>query len=109
EDPGSGGELPGQRDLRRGCGDRGTIVSIAAASPRGMRGVSDRSVWRENRLALLEMRGETFLDLRSGEAEKLERQRCVECRPHGTQPVVQCVFGPADGALRALGQPGRNF
>ena len=30
EDPGGGGELPGQRDLRRGCGDRGAVVSVGA-------------------------------------------------------------------------------
>ncbi len=29
EDPGGGGELPGQRDLRGGCGDRRATVPIA--------------------------------------------------------------------------------
>ena len=29
EDPGGGGELPGQRDLRRRCGHRGALVPLA--------------------------------------------------------------------------------
>jgi len=36
--------------------------------------------------------------------QKLQRGRGVEDRAVDAQPVVERVFGPADGALRAVGQ-----
>src|SRR5260370_87011 len=55
------------------------------------------------------MGSQAFLDLRAGEAEKLQRQRGVEDRPGGAQPIVERVFGPADRVGSALGEPGRDF
>ena len=65
---------------------------------------SNRRPGWEHRLALLLMRRQAFLHLRASEAEELQRQRRIERRTRLTQPVVQGVFGEANGALRAFGQ-----
>src|SRR5580693_8789198 len=64
---------------------------------------------REVGLALFEVRGEAFLHLRTTEAEELQRQRGVKGRAHHAQPVVERALGPADRALRALGELGRDL
>src|SRR5260370_7529009 len=70
---------------------------------------SEWTVRREARLALLAMGGEAFLDVRAGEAEKLQGQRGVEDRPGGAQPIVERVFGPADPLGTALADPAPDF
>src|SRR5260370_35328783 len=70
---------------------------------------SEWTVRREARLALLAMGGEAFLDVRAGEAEKLQGQRGVEDRPGGAQPIVERGFGPADRGGGPPRQPGRRF
>ena len=55
------------------------------------------------------MGGEAFLHVGAAEAEELERQRGIKSRAHHPQPVVERAFGPADCALRALGQLGRDL
>src|SRR4029453_16887903 len=63
-------------------------MTFLPESPR-MTGSSEGRVGIELGLALLEVRGETFLHLRSHEAQHLERRRGVERGAHHAQPVVQ--------------------
>src|SRR6185312_8722448 len=70
---------------------------------------SDRRGGRKVRTALFEVRGEAFFYIGAAEAEKLKRERRVECRTHRAQPIVERIFGPADRALRSLGQLGRDL
>src|SRR5580693_9189995 len=70
---------------------------------------SERSRRGKGGAALLAVRGEPLLHLGSRKAEKFESQRGIEGRSHRAQPVVQCVFGPADRTLRALSQTGSNL
>src|SRR3984957_15679430 len=63
-----------------------------------------RAILWEYRFAFLQMRGQALARLGAGKAQKLERGRSVEDRAVDAQPVVERVFGPADGALRAVGQ-----
>src|ERR1700733_16314001 len=65
---------------------------------------SDRTFLREYRLAFFQMRGQALARLGAGKTQKLERGRGVEDRAVDAQPVVERVFGPADSALRAVGQ-----
>src|SRR5271163_2584308 len=70
---------------------------------------SERRVGGEGGSTLFEVRGEPFLDLGAAETEHLQRQRGVEGRSHRAQPVVQRVFRPTDGTLRAVGQSAGDF
>src|SRR5437588_5264867 len=89
----------GMRSFDRLARDQATgrLSSIAATAPRHGHGhdALQRALRREAGLALLAMRGKSFLDVRARESEKLQCQRCIEDRPGRTQPVVERVFGPA--------------
>src|SRR5664279_2771444 len=74
------------------------------ASPNSPRLKSDRAFLREYRLTFLQMRGEALARLGTRKTQKLQRGRGVEDRAVDAQPVVERVFGPADSALRAVGQ-----
>ncbi len=66
---------------------------------------SRNAVGWESRRALLAQRRGALRQLGSGEAEELQPERRVEDRPGGAQPVVERIFGPADGVWRAFRQP----
>ena len=68
-------------------------------------GGSDARLRIEPRRPLLPQRGEPFAHVGTAEAQKLQRDRVVEGRPHHPQPVVERVLGPADRGRRAGGQP----
>src|SRR6185437_11488986 len=55
--------------------------------------------------ALLAQRGEALLHFGSAEADELQRQRGIEAGAGKPQPVVERVFGPADGGWRSGREP----
>jgi len=48
------------------------------------------------------MRGEPLACFRAGEAEQFEGRGGIEQRTVDAQPIVERIFGPANGALRAV-------
>ena len=62
----------------------------------------------EPRRALLAHRGDALADVRPGHVEELERERRVERRARGAQPVVERELRVADRRLRAGGEPPRD-
>src|SRR5262249_55168088 len=70
---------------------------------------SDRWRRREIGAALFEVRGKALFHIGSAKAEEFQRQRGVKGCAHRAQPVVERILGPADRALRALGELGRDL
>ncbi len=65
-------------------------------------------VLRKARRALLAQCGSALPRLGAREAQEFEAERGIEDRACGTQPVVERIFGAADRARRAFGEPNRN-
>ena len=74
--------------------------SRASSEPQAL----DWTVLGKDRLSLFQMRSEALLCLGPREPEHLERCGGVEDRAVHAKPVVKRVLGPADSALRAIGQ-----
>src|SRR2546426_6932970 len=69
----------------------------------------ERAVRGKFRPALLAVRSEALLHVGAREPEKLQGQRGVKNRAGGAQPIVERIFGPADGAGRAFGESHRDL
>ena len=101
------GLVQGGRVVRRVRGDRagrdGDGAGGSASSSRGS------SALGKPRLALLAHGRNAFVHVGPRQVEELERERRVEGRPGGAQPVVERELRVADRRLGAFGEPRRDF
>lgn len=65
-------------------------------------------VGAEPRGALFAVRGQAFPDVGTTEPDELQPERRFEGGTEHAIPVIEAAFGPADGVLRASGEPLRQ-
>ena len=104
--------VQGGRVVRRVRGDRRRTrwrwAAGSASSSRGSRR-SRLEALGEPRLALLAHGRNALVHVGARQVEELERERRVEGRPGGAQPVVERELRVADRGLRAFGEPRRDL